>query len=46
MPMCAGKRVRCVAGLTEAQLSCDLLVSRRQIVDVETDGYTFSARHA
>lgn len=35
--MCAGKRILCIAGLTEARLNnCDLLVSRREIVDFET----------
>ena len=29
---------------TEAHLGCDLLVSRREIVEFELDGYTFSAR--
>lgn len=33
-----------VAGLTEARLGCDLLVSRREIAEFELDGYRLSAR--
>ncbi len=40
----AGKRMHVVAGLTEARLGCDLLISRREIADFESDGYRLSAR--
>lgn len=33
-----------VAGLTEARLGCDLLISRREIAEFENDGYRFTAR--
>lgn len=39
-----GKRMHVVAGLTEARLGCDLLISRREIADFESDGYRLSAR--
>ena len=38
-PVCptvrAGKEIRCVAGVSQARLSCDLLLSRREIADFE-----------
>ena len=40
----AGKRLHVVAGLTEARLGCDLLISRREIAEFESDGYRLSAR--
>ena len=40
----AGKRMHIVAGLTEAHLGCDLLISRREIAEFESDGYRLSAR--
>ena len=33
-----------VAGLTEARLGCDLLISRHEIAEFESDGYRLSAR--
>lgn len=32
------------AGVTEARMGCDLLVSRHEIAQFEADGYRFSAR--
>ena len=40
----AGKRMHVVAGLTEARLGCDLLISRHEIAEFESDGYRLSAR--
>ena len=40
----AGKRMHIVAGLTDARLGCDLLISRREIAEFESDGYRLSAR--
>lgn len=40
----AGKRLHVVAGVTEASLGCDLLISRREIAEFESDGYRLSAR--
>ena len=42
--MPAGKRMHIVAGLTEARLGCELLISRREIAEFENDGYRFTAR--
>ncbi len=42
--MLAGKKMHVVAGLTEARLGCDLLISRREIAEFELDGYRLSAR--
>ncbi|KAL3163201.1 hypothetical protein ABBQ32_009604 [Trebouxia sp. C0010 RCD-2024] len=39
-----GKRMHIVAGLTDARLGCDLLISRREIAEFESDGYRLSAR--
>lgn len=39
-----GKKMHIVAGLTEARLGCDLLISRQDIIQFEADGYRLSAR--
>ena len=39
-----GKVMNIVGGITNAQLGCDLLVSRSDIAAFELDGYTLSAR--
>lgn len=39
-----GKKMHITAGLTEARLGCDLLISRREIAEFESDGYRLSAR--
>ncbi|KAK9816912.1 hypothetical protein WJX72_007010 [[Myrmecia] bisecta] len=39
-----GKKIHCIAGVTEARFGCDLLISRREIMEFEADGYRFTAR--
>jgi len=39
-----GKVVKAVVGVTGARLGCDLLISRREILAFESDGYCLSAR--
>ena len=33
-----GKEICCVAGVTQARLGCELLLSRREIADFEVSG--------
>ncbi len=39
----AGKEIRCVAGVSQARLGCDLLLSRREIADFEASDRLGSA---
>ena len=39
-----GKEMVVEAGVTSANMGCDLLVSRREIAQFEDDGYTLTAR--
>ena len=41
--MFAGKKIHCIAGLTEARIDCDLLVCRKEIKEFQSDGYISNA---
>ncbi len=40
----AGKKMYITAGVTEAKLGCDLLLSCREIAQFVSDGFTFDVR--
>ena len=40
----AGKTLQTMVGVTTASLGCDLLVSRKEILQFESDGYRLSSR--
>ena len=40
----AGSPLRVTAGVTRATLGCDLLVSRHDILRLQADGFTLSAK--
>lgn len=42
--MPAGKTLRVRGAMTSANLGCDLLISRKEILQFESDGYRLSAR--
>lgn len=41
----AGKAMSVTAGITKAQLGCDLLVSRHDILKFTADGFTLTAKN-
>lgn len=42
--MYAGKKMHITAGVTEAKLGCDLLLSCREIAQFVSDGFMFDVR--
>ena len=40
----AGKKMHVTAGVTKAHMGCDLLICRREIAELISDGYTFDVR--
>ncbi len=41
---CVGRRMLITGGVSEATLGCDVLLSRREIAEFLSDGFTFDVR--